>query len=148
MNLHAQGVHVCSDADFPSWAGWRLIDDDVDNDSRCDSATMIDLILQSEGGATKARCAEALGRVAGSDVQTNLARAICKFPSEWEKSTVTARWQWLTQETSSGAGPMSGPHLKQKIFPGSKHTLKHCASGKTPTLVSRANTGISIHANS
>lgn len=116
VNLHAQGVHAFSDADFPDWRDWRLIDDDADSDSRCDSATMIDLILQSQGGATKARCAETLGKVAGSDVQTRLARTICKFPTEWERATVAARWQWLTQETPPGTGPMAGPYLKPEDF--------------------------------
>lgn len=116
-DLHARGVHAYSDADFPDWCGWRWIDDDADSDSRCDSATLIDLILQNEGGATKARCAEALGKVAGTDVQARLARTVCKFPTEWEKATVTARWQWLTQETPPGAGPMAGPYLKHEDFP-------------------------------
>jgi hydroxyethylthiazole kinase len=117
VNLHAEGVHAFSDADFPDWCGWRLIDDDTDSDSRCDSATLVNLILQSEGGASKVRCIEALGKVSGTDVQTRLARTVCKFPTEWEKATVTARWQWLTTDTPPGAGPMAGPYLKPEDFP-------------------------------
>jgi len=117
VNLHAEGVHAFSDADFPDWRGWQLVDDDADSDSRCDSATLIDLILGSEGGATKARCAEALGKANEADVQARLAQTICKFPTEWERATVTARWQWLIQETPPGAGPMAGPHLKPEDFP-------------------------------
>jgi len=117
VNLHAMGVHAFSDADFPDWCGWQLVDDDTDSDSRCDSATLIDLILQTQGGATAARCAQALGKVSGSDVQARLARTICKFPTEWEKATVTTRWQWLTKETPPGAGSMAGPYLKPEDFP-------------------------------
>jgi hypothetical protein len=117
VDLHAEGTYAFSDADFPDWTGWRFIDDDTDNDSRCDSAMLVDLILQSDGGATQARKAEALGKVSGADVQQRLARTLCKFPTEWEKATVTARWQWLTQETPSGAGPMAGPYLQPADFP-------------------------------
>jgi hydroxyethylthiazole kinase len=117
VNLHAQGVYAYSDADFPDWCGWRLIDDDADTDSRCNSATLVDLILQSKGGATKERCVEAQGKVASTDAQAHLARTICKFPTEWEKATVTARWQWLTEEPPPGAGPMVGPYLKLEDFP-------------------------------
>jgi len=117
VNLHAQGVHAYSDADFPDWCGWQLIDDDADSDSRCDSAALIDLILQSEGGATKARRAEALRKAGGTDVQARLARTICKFPTEWEKATIATRWQWLTKEASPGADPMAGTYLKPEDFP-------------------------------
>lgn len=120
VNLHAASVFAFSDADFPDWNGWRLIDDDADTDSRCDSAALITVILQSDGGATKARQAEALGKVAGADVQGRLARTVCKFPSEWEKATVATRWQWLTTETPPGAGPMASPYLKPEDFPNFK----------------------------
>lgn len=117
VNLHAQGVHAFSDADFPDWCGWQLVDDDADSDSRCDSATLVDLILQSQGGATKARRADALGKAAGADAQARLARTICKFPTEWEKATIATRWQWLTKETPPDAGPIAGPYLKPEDFP-------------------------------
>lgn len=37
FNLNAPGVTRFSDADFPHWMGWRLIDDDKDSDSHCQS---------------------------------------------------------------------------------------------------------------
>ncbi|MDU4256119.1 M23 family metallopeptidase [Pseudomonas sp.] len=37
FNLNAPGVTRFSDADFPHWMGWRLIDDDQDSDSHCQS---------------------------------------------------------------------------------------------------------------
>jgi len=37
FNLNAPGVTRFSDADFPHWMGWRLIDDDDDSDSHCQS---------------------------------------------------------------------------------------------------------------
>lgn len=37
FNLNAPGVTKFSDADFPHWMGWRLIDDDTNSDSHCQS---------------------------------------------------------------------------------------------------------------
>ncbi|MDH1013064.1 hypothetical protein N5J43_29805 [Pseudomonas nicosulfuronedens] len=37
FNLNAPGVTRFSDADFPHWMGWRLINDDTNEDSHCQS---------------------------------------------------------------------------------------------------------------
>lgn len=37
FNLNAPGVTRFSDADFPHWMGWRLVNDDDDSDSHCQS---------------------------------------------------------------------------------------------------------------
>ncbi|WP_054909007.1 M23 family metallopeptidase [Pseudomonas sp. NBRC 111135] len=37
FNLNASGVTRFSDADFPHWMGWRLINDDSNEDSHCQS---------------------------------------------------------------------------------------------------------------
>lgn len=44
FNLNAAGVTRFSDADFPHWMGWRLIDDDNDSDSHCQSKYIRDLL--------------------------------------------------------------------------------------------------------
>ncbi|MFS2123477.1 M23 family metallopeptidase, partial [Pseudomonas sp. Pseusp97] len=44
FNLNASGVTRFSDADFPHWMGWRLIDDDKDSDSHCQSAYIRELL--------------------------------------------------------------------------------------------------------
>lgn len=116
VDLHASGVHAFSDADFPDECGWRLIDDDSGNDSRCGSADLLNLIMQNNGRVTPTRKAQALGRLTDATVQMRLARSICKFPTEWKKSAVAARWQWLTTQTPPGAGPMAGPYLQQSDF--------------------------------
>ncbi|MDO1530432.1 peptidoglycan DD-metalloendopeptidase family protein [Fulvimonas sp. R45] len=127
VNLHAQGVHACSDADFPDWAGWRIVGDDPDTDSRCHSAALVDLILGDTGGASKDRQAKALGKVGGADMQTRLARTICQFTTEWEKGSIAARWSWLTKETPPGGGPMAGSYLKPQDFPKfQKHAEAMC----------------------
>ncbi|MBD9679045.1 M23 family metallopeptidase [Pseudomonas sp. PDM18] len=44
FNLNAPGVTRFNDADFPHWMGWRLIDDDQDSDSHCQSTYIRDLL--------------------------------------------------------------------------------------------------------
>ncbi|WP_199101239.1 hypothetical protein, partial [Dyella sp. ASV21] len=45
VDLNAAGVQVHSDADFPDWQGWAFIDDDTDGNSRCDSARLLQRVL-------------------------------------------------------------------------------------------------------
>ena len=40
VNLNANNINKFSDADFPQWKGWTLIDDDGNGDSRCDSTML------------------------------------------------------------------------------------------------------------
>ncbi|MBM7344042.1 hypothetical protein [Pantoea coffeiphila] len=76
VNLAAPGIKKFSDADFPHWTGWRLVDDDSDTHSQCNSAIIRKL---QEAGSYEA--------------QSN--RLICCLPFEWEKSTIDARYKWL-----------------------------------------------------
>ncbi|KAA8688667.1 peptidase M23 [Salmonella enterica subsp. salamae] len=76
VNLAVVTVKKFSDADFPHWAGWQLVDDDKDAYSQCNSATIRK--LQAENKYT-----------------AQSSRLICCFPFEWEKSTIDARYTWL-----------------------------------------------------
>ncbi|HDC4524633.1 TPA: M23 family peptidase, partial [Enterobacter kobei] len=76
VNLAAPGIKKFSDADFPHWTGWRLVDDDNDTHSQCNSAIIRK--LQEEGS-----------------YETQASRLICRLPFEWEKSTIDARYEWL-----------------------------------------------------
>ncbi|WP_312074291.1 M23 family peptidase [Atlantibacter sp.] len=76
VNLAEPNVKKFSDADFPHWTGWLLVDDDKDTHSQCNSAIIRK--LQEEGGY---------------EAQSN--RLICCLPFEWEKSTIDARYKWL-----------------------------------------------------
>lgn len=87
------GISVYSDADFPHWAGWSLIDDDATPDSLCESPTIKRwLDLDGDGQVTHAEAKEALHN---RDVRKRMARAICKFPIEWTKQDIDTRWGWL-----------------------------------------------------
>lgn len=44
VNLNGAGVTKSSDADFPVWRGWKLIDDDENGDSRCDSEQLLRIV--------------------------------------------------------------------------------------------------------
>lgn len=76
VNLAAPDIKKFSDADFPHWTGWLLVDDDNDTHSQCNSAIIRK--LQEEGRF---------------EAQSN--RLICCLPFEWEKSTIDTRYKWL-----------------------------------------------------
>ncbi|MFC0229603.1 M23 family metallopeptidase, partial [Serratia aquatilis] len=41
VNLAASEIKKFSDGDFPHWMGWLLVDDDVDNNSQCNSLSIL-----------------------------------------------------------------------------------------------------------
>jgi predicted chitinase len=107
VNLNAGGVKVFSDADFPHWKGWQLIDDDADKgtDSACDSPS-IRRWLDGDGDGVVER-AERHAQLGVASVQAKLARAICKFPSEWDESTIEQRWAWRKSRNDENPDPLS-----------------------------------------
>jgi predicted chitinase len=97
VNLNATGINKFSDADFPHWRGWTLVDDSADRDSRCDSITVKGWLDASADG--KVTPAEAAARMVQPQVANKLARAICKIPTEWDAATFDARLGWLKTPT-------------------------------------------------
>lgn len=104
VNLNAANVHKFSDADFPQWRGWTLIDDTQDRDSRCDSQ-LIRRLLDAEGDG-RLTLTEATARLREPAVLQRLDKTICKFPSEWDASTIDTRWGWLRQPSEESPRPM------------------------------------------
>lgn len=95
VNLNATGIRQFSDADFPHWRGWFLIDDAQDTNSRCDSATIIRALdIDSDGTVT---CEEAERRLPTAPMRAFMKRLVCKFPTEWDAATIDARWDWIQQ---------------------------------------------------
>ena len=76
VNLAVAAVKKFSDADFPHWKGWQLIDDDKDTHSQCNSAAIRNLRQEDRYAAQN-------------------SKLICCIPFEWEKSTIDARYKWL-----------------------------------------------------
>jgi predicted chitinase len=111
VNLNAEGIYKFSDADFPQWRGWSLIDDSSDGDSHCDSAT-IKGWLDTDGDG-KIVVSEAIAMMADARVAGRLAKAICKLPSEWAAATIDARWGWLMNETAENTPAMNPTDFAQ-----------------------------------
>jgi len=105
VNLNASGVRKFSDADFPHWQQWQLINDSADQDSRCDSSTLRGwLDINGDGRITPA---EATSRLADQMLAPKLARTICKFPTEWDAATIDQRWGWLKTRTPENTTPFT-----------------------------------------
>lgn len=85
VNLNAAGTRKFSDADFPHWRAWCLVDDSADGDSRCDSP-MIRSWLDTDGDGVLSP-SETTTLSSNTELQKKLARAICKFPTEWDANS-------------------------------------------------------------
>lgn len=111
VNLNAANVNKFSDADFPHWMGWSLVDDSADQDSRCDSATVKGWL--DVNGDGKVAPAEALARMSMDNVAPKLARAICKFPTEWNASTFDQRLGWIKSSTVENPTPVDAANFER-----------------------------------
>lgn len=107
VNLNAANVHKFSDADFPQWKGWKIIDDDTNGDSRCDSATVRQIIYNNGTACLAPTKQHAIDQIKNDKVQKKLAHTICKFPSEWEAATFDKRWNWLKTENDENPEPLN-----------------------------------------
>ena len=114
VNLNADGVTKFSDADFPQWRGWKLIDDDTDGNSQCNSATIkawldanSDTQVPYEADPASAATQEARSSLQRDDVQAKLKRCICKLPSEWDAGSFEQRYSWLKAKTAENPNPLN-----------------------------------------
>ena len=99
VDLNTPAVTKYSDADFPQWRGWSLVDDSVDGDSRCDSS-LIKSWLASATGA-KQTPAQTVAALRDPAVAKKMGKAVCKFSSEWTASTIDQRWGWLKEQSDA-----------------------------------------------
>jgi predicted chitinase len=98
-DLNAPGTFKFSDADFLPVMGWNCFDDDPNADLRCDSLRMKTLIRDPDPkNEQRMERAELARRLGEASVRTKLRRTICKFPSEWDRTTIEARYGWLETE--------------------------------------------------
>ncbi|QJP99928.1 hydroxyethylthiazole kinase [Herbaspirillum rubrisubalbicans Os34] len=121
VNLNAANIRKFSDADFPHWKQWRLIDDDTDQDSRCDSSIIRGWLDTDQDGRVQPD--EAMARLANTENAARLRKVVARFPTEWESSTIDARWGWLKGCTRENATPLSSAdfdalraHIKALAF--------------------------------
>jgi predicted chitinase len=96
-DLNAQGTFKFSDADFLPAMGWNCFDDDpAPTDQRCDSLHLKTLIRDpNPKNAQRMEATQLARRLGEVDVRKKLRRAICKFPSEWDQTSIEARYGWL-----------------------------------------------------
>ncbi|WP_431648723.1 M23 family peptidase [Enterobacter hormaechei] len=95
VNLADPNIKKFSDADFPHWTGWQLVDDDTDSNSQCSSAIIRKL---QEDGEYNNQC----------------GKLICHFPFEWEKSTFDTRFSWLKTGNDKRAPMTEADYAKFK----------------------------------
>lgn len=95
-DLNAPGTLKFSDADFPAFKGWQCFGDDPSPENqRCDS-THLKRTIRDPLVPESIRERETLARRLGdSSVRRKLERAIGRFPTEWDRSTITDRYEWL-----------------------------------------------------
>lgn len=135
VNLNAPTVTKFSDADFPHWQGWYLVDDDTDKDSHCQSAFIRNLlnldegkVVADNGDAVSIATSPAydalspdeqkklseryvrertlnMSRLTSSETQPRIRRLVCKFPTEWSANDFDDRYGWL-QKVAEG-GPLT-----------------------------------------
>jgi hypothetical protein len=123
-DLNAAGSFKFSDADFPALMGWNCIGDDTTpNDQRCDSEHLKALIAEPDVSVVNRMDVEVLtARLGRPDVQQKLKRTICKFPSEWDQSSITTRYAFVKdmpafKEAPEAWAPLEA-HLKALTFTG------------------------------
>lgn len=132
IDLSSFSVTKFSDADFPHWQGWQLVDDDTDSDSHCQSP-YIRALLKLDGAKVVSDNLDAVSIAKSpaytalstdekqnlstryvaernltqsllekSDVQDRIKRLVCKFPSEWCKNNFDTRYDWLKKVAEGG----------------------------------------------
>lgn len=135
VDLNFVTITKFSDADFPHWQGWHLVDDDKDTDSHCQSLFIRSLLCldadkvvsdntDAVGIATSSAFASLSPeekqklseryvsertlsevKLKNSDNKNRLSRLICKFPSEWCKNDFDIRYDWLLKVAEGGPLP-------------------------------------------
>jgi predicted chitinase len=121
VDLNIAGVKVYSDADFPHWLGWTFIDDDIDDNGRCDSKQLLDLIepmaptpnpapgLPGVLGEVvhtaakvfdaalqyKDRLTRAYAKIHSGTMRKRLSYCVVNLPTEWSRDDFDKRWGWI-----------------------------------------------------
>lgn len=106
VNLNGAGVIKLSDADFPHWLGWRVVDASH-ADLRCTDEKTLALLAPE---APKLGASEGGDRTGASTQTTStdalrkqrLARTAAKFLTDWDYTTFDLRLGWLRNPEPGG----------------------------------------------
>jgi len=124
VDLAPDAIKKFSDADFPHWRGWALIDDSADGDSRCDSPTIRNLFEKDTLGRINPTRAQT--QMAEPAIRDKLQTMIAKFPTEWEKATSVKRWDWLMGDPDDIAEVLTEPMSQADFDRREKHLEALC----------------------
>jgi murein DD-endopeptidase MepM/ murein hydrolase activator NlpD len=137
VNLNATGIHKFSDADFPQFKGWKFVDDDSANaDCRCDSAILKNMLRSTPNEELSETEIRARSALPANGQKFN--KTICKFPTEWDASTIDAKWGWLKStppdQISAADFELLRAHITAMAFwqAANLETPATPASGNTP----------------
>ncbi len=116
-DLNAAGTFKFSDADFLPVMGWNCIDDDArPDDQRCDSMNLKVLIRDPDPTKPNRMEADELAsRLGNVEVQAKLKRVFGKFPSEWDKATITTRYGFVQELQPFKDAPEAWPKLEAHL---------------------------------
>ncbi|MDI2091856.1 M23 family metallopeptidase [Commensalibacter oyaizuii] len=119
IDLNNKNIKKYSDADFPYWKGWGVVNDDTKpTDGRSDSA-IINKMIQ-ENWQKKSISAQLLfltptanrnvdtdynektykekSELLDAELDTKMGKLFCKFPTEWQTSDFDTRYDWVKKE--------------------------------------------------
>lgn len=105
-----------SDADFPHWLGWSLINDDGDQNSQCNSATVLSWLNSKTLSKTQ--------------IDHHKKMSICNFPFEWVGDSIKTRFDWLRTNPPHGMKPFTDADMKKL----EEHIKALCFYEKLPTI--------------
>lgn len=114
IDLTAPNIKKYSDADFPHWNYWTVIDDDQDENSQCNSKTIKKWFDDK--------------KLTPSQLRLLKKGAICHFPFEWNGSTFDKRFSWLKTNPPKGMKPFTNKDM-QKL---EDHVKALCFYDKLP----------------
>ena len=115
-DLNAQGSYKFSDADFLPAMGWNCYPDDSKlDDQRCDSVKLKTFIADPADPGSKDDNEKLAQRIGSPEVFSKLARTICKFPNEWDKSTLETRYKFMSERPEIKQNPENWVEAKKHL---------------------------------
>jgi len=119
IDLNNKNIKKYSDADFPYWKGWGVVNDDTKpTDGRSDSL-IINKMIQ-ENWQKKSISAQILlltptadrnvdtdynektyqqkSELLDAELDEKMSKLFCKFPTEWQSSDFDTRYDWVKKE--------------------------------------------------
>lgn len=120
FNLNSSSIKKYTDADFPHWQGWSVINDDRDQNSQCNSSTVLDWLDNKTLSAAQKNKLKKM--------------AICNFPFEWTAATISTRFGWLKTSPPKGAKAFTDSDMKKF----EEHIKALCFYDKLPEVDQKA----------